>query len=192
MTDKQKEKWFEELRKENELLDASIAQCQESYLKNEKLIHDAIKGNPNWREDRKTRALLDSQRNDEKQMRQFRHKKEFNEIILSGKAYASEYLYSDVNPYEVIEFCTPTKWVVRSMKAHLTPEADKALHDSFIPGGFCGHFDNDLQEWEFESDPDGFTLIIRQHSDGLWYRPHTRTCPFRIHKEPYKVHDYNF
>ncbi|MBO4549689.1 MAG: hypothetical protein J5733_03070 [Bacteroidaceae bacterium] len=106
--------------------------------------------------------------------------------------YMTEHLYSDARAYEVVEVYTPDKMDVRKLKATITPEAQKKLHESFIPGGFCGHFDNSLQEWTFESDDKNPIITVRRHKDGKFYRANSRTCPFYPTEEPYEWYDYNF
>lgn len=114
---------------------------------------------------------------------------EFHEIMMQEKKYATEWLWSDAHVYEIIEEKSEKAITVRRMKATIKPEAQKALHDSFEIEGFCGHFDNNLQEWNFESDESNPIITIRKHKDGLWYANGSR---FSIMKEPYKRYDYNF
>lgn len=113
----------------------------------------------------------------------------FHQIMAQEKKYATEWLYSDAHAYEIIEEKSDTTLVVRRLKATIKPEAKKALHESFVPGGFCGHFENSLQEWDFESDENGFTLIIRRSKKGNWLSNGRR---FTIEAEPVEVFDYNF
>lgn len=117
---------------------------------------------------------------------------ELNEPLLGEKIYMSRYLYSDVDAYEVIKILTPNKFVVRELKATLTEKADKALGDSFVPGGFVGHFNNACQEWNFESDENGITKVVRRHKDGCYYEAGSKTIPFVPRATPYKFYDYNF
>lgn len=113
--------------------------------------------------------------------------------VLEGKPlYANEVMYSDTNPYEVIEMKTDKTWVVRSMTATIKEEAKKALQDSFIPGGFCGHFDNYEQEWDITPDENGAVRTIRFHSSKSsrgWFDKSQR---FSISTNPVKFYDYNF
>ena len=119
-------------------------------------------------------------------------RKERNEPFAKEKWYMSEYLYSDRHAYEVVEVYSWRKMAVRQMKVTEVPEAQAKRMESFIPGGFCGHFDNSLQEWTYESDESNPILIVRRHSDGMFYRPNTRTCPFIPQTEPYEYYDFNF
>lgn len=114
--------------------------------------------------------------------------------LLAGDApiYANQVFYTDWEPWEVIEIKTDRCLVVRSMKAELTDKAVKALNDSFVPGGFCGHTNNGVQDWNITSDPDGKVGIIRRHKDGRFYVPGSTGSKFYIEAEPYKFYDYNF
>ena len=114
----------------------------------------------------------------------------FHTIMLQDKKYATEWLWSDAHAYEIIEEKSATIILVRQMKATIKPEAQKALHDSFVPGGFCGHFENDLQEWDFDTCESNPIETIRKHKDGRWYGCGKRR--FTIEAEPYEHFDYNF
>lgn len=114
---------------------------------------------------------------------------QFHTIMMQDKKYATEWLWSDAHAYEVIEEKSDKLIWVRRMKATIKPEAKKALHDSFVPGGFCGHFDNELQEWEFVSDETQPIEAIRRHKDGRWYNGSRH---FTIEAQPYERYDYNF
>lgn len=113
--------------------------------------------------------------------------------LLSGdkRIYANQHFYTDVEPWEVVEIKSERLLVVRPMKATIKPEAKKALHDSFTPGGFCGHFDNSAQEWDYESDPNATTVKIRRHKDGAFYMANDSTR-FVISDKPCKHFYYNF
>ena len=106
------------------------------------------------------------------------------------KKYMSQCLHSDVNPYEVIEERTEKLWIVRRMKVEETEESKKKRQSSFVPGGFLGHFDNSVQEWNIESDDDGEVTAIRKHSDGRWYDSYG--ILYSPTMKPYKYYDFNF
>lgn len=117
------------------------------------------------------------------------------EILTGDNAiYANQYFYTDIEPWEVIEIKTDRCLVVREMKAFIKVEAKKALQDSFVPGGFCGHFENDLQDWTYESDPNGQVAEIRLHKDGFYYLPgySGKGTRFKLSNVPTKYYDYNF
>lgn len=126
-----------------------------------------------------------------KDLEQLKSKQRYHFLMALEKKYMNEYLWSDVNPYEVIEERTEKCFVIRAMKATLTEKAKTDLQESFVPGGFCGHFDNSLQAWTYESDPDGVTLVVRKWKDGCWHQPGS-PIKFRLSDAPLKVYDYNF
>lgn len=115
------------------------------------------------------------------------------EVLPTNKKYFNEYLFSDAHAYACVEEITPNKVVVVRLKAKVTEESKKALHDSFIPGGFCGHFDNDLQEWEYEmpTREEATLITLRRHKNGYWY-PAGGSCKFGLSDQPYEYYDYNF
>ena len=112
------------------------------------------------------------------------------ELELLEKKYANNYGYSDVEPYEVVEEITPNKYLIRWMKSVQTEESKQKLMDSFVVGGFCGHFDNDLQEWNITSCTDNKPFAIRRHKDGNWYDIYHRK--YFISDKPIKFYDFNF
>lgn len=126
-----------------------------------------------------------------KDLEQLKSKQRYHFLMALEKKYMNEYLWSDVNPYEVIEERSDKCFVIRSMKATLTEEAKKELQESFVPGGFVGHFDNSAQEWKYESDPDGVVVVVRRWNDGYWHQPGS-PIKFKLSDAPLKVYDYNF
>lgn len=86
----------------------------------------------------------------------------------------------DVEPYEVIKTISFRCVMIRKMKAELiqTP----VQHT----GGFAAHTENNTQEWDITSDPDGATLKIFLSSHG-WNKG-----KFRMNDKPIKFYDYNF
>ena len=114
----------------------------------------------------------------------------FHTIMLQDKKYATEWLHTDAHAYEIIEEKSDKMMIVRRMKATIKPEALKALRASFVPGGFCGHVDNDLQEWDYESDETAGLETIRKHKDGKWYG--YGGIRFTIEAQPRERYDYNF
>lgn len=179
-------KIFESIRKKAIEFDALLKR-QLAY--SEKLETIAYKS---WRADEvnkeKRRAFHEqSQKSD-----QLRKRIEHNQPFTAERWYMTEYLYSDAHAYEVIEVYSLRKMDVRRLDAKLTTNAKKKLQDSFIPGGFIGHTDNDLQEWTFESNVDNPIITVRLHKDGRYYRPSSRSVYFMIHDSPYEIHDFNF
>lgn len=112
------------------------------------------------------------------------------ELELLEKKYANHYGYSDVEPYEVIEEITPNKYLIRWMKSAQTEESKKKLKESFVAGGFIGHVENDLQEWNISSCDETEAFAIRRHKDGNWYDSIHRK--YVISPKPIKFYDYNF
>ena len=108
------------------------------------------------------------------------------------KKFANQYFFTDVEPYEVLKQLSKNVILVRKLKCTLKEEADKKLRDSFVPGGFVGHFNNGAQEWDYSSDENATPIKIRLHKDGKYYLPNTRGTYFRLSDKPYKWYDYNF
>ena len=79
------------------------------------------------------------------------------------KKYANKILFSDIEPYEVIEQKTERLLVIREMECKEKEESIKNRIQSFIPGGFCGHYDNDVQDWDIKPKNNGYTFKIRKH-----------------------------
>ena len=96
------------------------------------------------------------------------------------KKYANHVMFSDVEPYEVIEVITPKRVLVRPMKC------TRVKSPSFEIGGFLAHFQNDEQEWMIEPDTDAETFEIRLHHNG-WNRGR-----FHMNDKPVKYYDFNF
>lgn len=79
----------------------------------------------------------------------------------------SEIMYSDVNPYEVVEIISEKKIKVRSMNAEL----DKAFNPEIIAGGFAGHCVNQRdQKWIITSNPNGAVITLTLRKSGK-FRP---------------------
>lgn len=110
------------------------------------------------------------------------------------KKYVSEYLWSDVHAYEVLEEINENKYLIRRLKATVTDKAKKALNESFVPGGFCGHFDNSLQEWTFESDEKATPFFLKRNKKGRWHPEGVRpsTVHWHVLARPYEHYDYNY
>ena len=114
----------------------------------------------------------------------------FHQIMLQEKKYASALYWSDIHAYEIIEEKSDKVILVRRLKATIKPESKKELHDSFVPGDFCGHYDNNLQEWNFEVNESNPIETIRKHKNGLWYG--AGNLRFSIESETREYYDYNF
>lgn len=105
--------------------------------------------------------------------------------------YVNQRLYTDVRPFEVLQQISATKILVRSMKVELEEESKKNLSDSFIPGGFVGHFDNSLQKWIITPNPAATPFVVRRRKDGLYYQA-GGCLPFKPSDRPVYIYDYNF
>ena len=126
-----------------------------------------------------------------KEIEELERELKFHKIMLQEKKYATMWLWSDAHAYEIIEEKSEKVMTVRRLKATIKPEAQKELNESFTPGGFFGHFNNDAQEWDFEVDEKNPIETIRKHKDGYWYTSGS-SCGFTIMAEPYERYDYNF
>lgn len=109
---------------------------------------------------------------------------------LADVLYLNEILYSDVNPYEVVEMITPNKWVVRALDATLKPEAKKDIQDSFCPGGFVGHLDNDYQEWDIHVNEKNPLITVFRGRKNKYFK--IGSMPMSMTLSPIKIYDFNF
>ena len=151
-----------------------------------------------WREAQEARdwdraeRLYQSWKQEREDCEAMEHRRAEIKVLLLEKKYANQHLYTDTNPYEVVEELSDKRIMVRAMKCTIKPEAKAALQASFVPGGFFGHTDNDLQEWDYESDASAPLIELRKHKDGRWYETGSRHCPFTLSDHPVKYYDYNF
>lgn len=113
-------------------------------------------------------------------------------LLALDQLYCNQHFYTDIEAWEVIGYVSEKCMIIREMKAELRPDARKRLHDSFVPGGFCGHYDNDLQEWQIVPDPEGTVLRVRLHKDGNYHAPSEKGTRFILSDKPRKYYDYNF
>ena len=104
--------------------------------------------------------------------------------------YLNEILYSDVNPYEVVEMITPNKWVVRALDATLKPKAKKDIQDSFCPGGFVGHVDNGYQEWDIRVNEKNPLITVFRGRKNKYFK--IGGMPMSMTLSPIKIYDFNF
>ena len=125
-----------------------------------------------------------------KKLEEYRKLIEIYQAELGEKVYLNTWVGTDCYAYEVVEMVTPCKWIIRQLDTKLTQDAHVALNESFIPGGFMGHYNNDVQEWEYISNESNPTYTVTRHS---------KTRPFCCWgskayptDEPIRHHDYNF
>ena len=109
---------------------------------------------------------------------------------LADVLYLNEMLYSDVNPYEEVEMITPNKWVIRELDTALKPEARKNIHESFCPGGFAGHVDNDCQEWDITVNEKNPLITVFRGRKNKYFK--IGGMPMSMTLSPIKIYDFNF
>lgn len=107
------------------------------------------------------------------------------------KFYCNRYLYTDIQPYEVLKVVSDTRMWLRSMNAVQTNGSVERLRESFSPGGYIGHFDNSVQEWICTPDENGHLVKVRLHKDGRFYEA-GGAIPFILSDKPIKYRDFNF
>ena len=100
--------------------------------------------------------------------------------------YANHYMYSDVEPYEVIRMVSEKTIEIRPMKA----ERDESVKLEFHVGGFSAHCSNqDEQKWIITSDETAPIKRIRLGKNG-WKDAHGGR--YGLADKPRKKYDYNF
>lgn len=143
------------------------------------------------------KELILNQQNIEIELRSLRNKKD--ELIaktntiereLGDVLYLNEILYSDINPYEVVEMITPNKWVIRKLDTTLKSEAKKKMQDSFCPGGFVGHVDNDCQEWDISVNENNPLITVFRGRKNKHFK--IGSMPMSMSHSPIKIYDFNF
>ena len=101
--------------------------------------------------------------------------------------FANKFLYSDIQPFEVIKQRTDKCIDIRPMRAELSPD----FKPIFIPGGFAGTVINQHdQSYSYESIPEATQLTIRLHKNGMWKDAHGGR--YILSDKPLKFYDYNF
>jgi hypothetical protein len=112
-------------------------------------------------------------------------------LWLGNHIYMNRHGYTDMHPYEVITIVTPKKMIIREMLATETEESKKRRKETFVPTGFIGITDNDVQEWDIRSqDTSDFDFAVRLHGDGYWYD--TNGNRYTMSDKPIKFYDFNF
>lgn len=143
------------------------------------------------------KELLLNQQSIETELRNLRNKKD--ELIaktntiekeLGDILYLNEILYSDINPYEVVEMITPNKWVIRKLDTNLKPEARKKIQDNFCPGGFAGHVDNGCQEWDISVNENNPLITVFRGRKNKHFK--IGSMPMSMSHSPIKIYDFNF
>jgi hypothetical protein len=98
------------------------------------------------------------------------------------KKYCNEYLYSDVQPYEVVRVISPVTVEIRQMdtKQIIFPK------ERFVGGFIANTADNDHQKYEYISNPENPIMRLRLGKKG-W-----GNGKFVMSDKPIKFYDYNF
>ncbi len=122
---------------------------------------------------------------------ELRKEAEYCRIRSLDQFYCNRHLYSDIQPYEVIEIISDNRLKLRSMDYVQTNGSVERLKESFSPGGFCGHFDNSVQEWICTSDPKGIVVEVRRRKDGHFYETND-SIPYVLSDKPRRYRDFNF
>jgi hypothetical protein len=115
------------------------------------------------------------------------------ELITLPKIYMNRMCYTDIEPYEVVKINTVKNITIRPMKSVETQESKAARIASFIPGGFCGHTDNSVQQWDITSDEtidEKDYITVRMHKDGRYYD--AQGGVYIMSKTPTRYYDFNF
>lgn len=143
------------------------------------------------------KELIHNQQSIETELRNLRNNKD--ELIsktntiekeLGDVLYLNEILHSDINPYEVVEMITPNKWLIRKLDTTLKSEARKKMQDSFCPGGFAGHVDNDCQEWEISVNENNPLITVFRGRKNKHFK--IGSMPMSMTHSPIKIYDFNF
>ena len=101
--------------------------------------------------------------------------------------YANHYMFSDIEPYEIVRRISDKTLEIRPMDA----EKDDTVALVFHVGGFSAHCSNQRQQkWIITSNASNPTIRIRLGKGGDWKDAHGRK--FKLNQKPVKFYDYNF
>ena len=99
--------------------------------------------------------------------------------------YANQHLYTDIEPWEVVNVISAKTIEIRKMKA---VEADWGRE--FVAGGFFGHTPNNQdQKWLIGSDETQPVIRARLNKKGFYKSDYGRHF---LADQPIKFYDYNF
>jgi len=120
--------------------------------------------------------------------------------IFSDYKFANNFMFSDVEPYEITMFVSTQTLEIRKMDC----EEIKWKKD-FHSGGFFGHVSNQRdQKWHITSNENNPTIRIRKNKSGTKFCGKTRKWvdnfiwkdkygnKYRLSTQPIKFYDYNF
>jgi hypothetical protein len=96
------------------------------------------------------------------------------EFQIEHPKYANQTLYSDTNPFEVVEWKSETCVVLRPMDT-----AD-----------YCGEMGEYCET--YISRPDWPTFTVREHKNGGLYESGSRCCPYILAEKPHYRRDPSF
>lgn len=128
-----------------------------------------------------------------KHLSEVTEKIQWMELITLPKIYMNRMCYTDIEPYEVVKINTVKNMTIRPMKSVETQESKAARIASFVPGGFCGHTDNSVQQWDITSDEtidEKDYITVRMHKDGMYYD--AQGGVYVMSKTPTRYYDFNF
>ncbi len=125
------------------------------------------------------------------EIRKLQSEAEYCRIRSLNKFYCNRHLFCDIQPYEVINVVSDTRLRLRSMNYKQTNGGVERLKESFVPGGYIGHFDNSVQEWICTEDPTGIIVEVRMRKNGFFYEVNDST-PYILSDKPKRYRDFNF
>jgi len=100
--------------------------------------------------------------------------------------YANLYLYTDVQPFEIIKRCTDRKMLIRKMNADLNPNWKPECN---LGGFVCNVSNNTTQKYTYTINTNFPIVAMRLHKDNTWHSIHGKHI---IEDGPSKFYDYNF
>ena len=104
--------------------------------------------------------------------------------------FANHMMYSDIEPYEVVEVKTENKVLIRPMDSQRSPDWKPEI----VSGGFSGHCTNNHQQhnaWLIKSNPENGTIAIRWSNKKLgWFDKFGGR--YSMHDKAIKKYDFNF
>ena len=103
------------------------------------------------------------------------------------KQFFNEKMFSDVEPYEIVEIINHKKVKVRKMKS---TRIDKPIYDGMMI------INNKHIRYDYESDDSGHEVIITKRKDDNWYQMGRKSghyeTKFINETLPRKYYDYSF
>lgn len=131
-----------------------------------------------------TSKVLQAQADVEQAIEEYDHLR--IEDLKKPRKYANRSLWSDVEPYEVVEVKTPNKIMVRAMNSEMTKPAEV-----IATGGFAAVFDNHTQEWKNTPNPEALIFPIRWSKAKMRWQDKWGNR-YTLSDNPIKFYDNNF